>query len=136
MKHAKQGHGSGPSQRQLRVGEQIRHMLVETLRDGSFRDPHLIDGAMRVTISEVRCTPDLKNATAYVMTLGGENLDETIEALNASSGLFQHDINRKGNLKFTPRVHFKRDKSFDEAQRIEDILRNLPESDHIHENDE
>lgn len=136
MKHAKQGHGNGPSQRQLRVGEQLRHVMVETLRDGSFHDKRLMDGAMRVTISEVRCTPDLKNATAYVMTLGGEDLEDMLDALNASAALFQHDIGRKSNLKFTPKVRFKRDKSFDEAQRIEDILRSLPESDHIHENDE
>jgi ribosome-binding factor A len=122
---------TGPSQRQLRVGEQIRHMLVETLRDGSFRDERLIDHGMTVTISEVRCSPDLKNATAYVMTLGGENLDEMLEALNGSAALFQHEINKKANLKFTPRVNFKRDKSFDEAQKIENILRNIaPASDH------
>ena len=115
----------GPSQRQLRVGEQIRHIMVETLRDGSFRDERLIDGGMTVTISEVRCTPDLKNATAYIMTLGGENFDEMLEALNASAALFQREINHKANLKFTPRVAFKRDKSFDEAQKIEGILRNI-----------
>ncbi len=117
---------TGPSQRQLRVGEQIRHMLVETLRDGSFRDERLIDGAMRVTISEVRCSPDLKNATAYIMTLGGEDFDEMLEALNGAAALFQHAINRKANLKFTPRIIFRRDKSFDEAQKIETILRNIP----------
>lgn len=119
-------HKSGPSQRQLRVGEQIRHMIVETLQFGTFHDERLMDDAMGVTVSEVRCSPDLKNATAYVMTLGGKNLEETLEALNDAAPFFQKEINRKATLKFTPRVTFKRDKSFDEAQKIESIIKNLP----------
>ncbi len=118
----------GPSQRQLRVGEQLRHMIAETLQRGHFHDEALVDNAPNVTVSEVRVSPDLKNATAYVMSLGGENMDEILPALNDSAHYFQKEINNASNLKFTPRVNFKVDHSFEEAQRIEKILDSLPET--------
>lgn len=112
----------GPSQRQLRVGEQIRHMIVETLQRGHFQDEILIDQAANVTVSEVRVSPDLKNATAYVITLGGKDMDIILPALNDSAFYFQKEINRSSKLKFTPRINFRYDDSFDEAQRIEALL--------------
>lgn len=119
----------GPSQRQLRVGEQLRHIIAETLMRGDFHQESLLNIGP-VTVSEVRVTPDLKNATAYVMPLGGENIDEVVAALNEESREFQHDINKQSNLKFTPRVRFKRDHSFEEANRIEALLHEIHQEKH------
>ena len=121
----------GPSQRQLRVGEQIRHIIAETMARGHFHTEALMD-AGRITVAEVRVTPDLKQAKAYVMSLGGENMDEILPALNAEAHVFQKDIGRQQSMKFTPKVHFVRDESFDEAQKIDDLLRGV----HIPEGDE
>jgi ribosome-binding factor A len=125
MKYAKRTH-TGPSQRQLRVGEQLRHVLAETVQRGHFHDPLLLDA--EVTISEVRVSPDLKHAKAYTMTLGGEGLEDILAALNESASVFQKEINRQTNLKFTPKVRFVRDESFDEADKIESIIRGLPKA--------
>lgn len=113
-----------PSQRQLRVGEQIRHILAESLQRGSFYDEALSD-ISRISVTEVRCSPDLKNATAYVVALGAEISEETLEALNNAAPQMQKDINRHSNLKFTPRLRFKLDNSFENASRIEDLLRDI-----------
>lgn len=118
----------GPSQRQLRVGEQLRHMIAETLQRGHFDDEALLDQAASVTVSEVRVSPDLKKAKAYVIALGGRNMDAILPALNEAAPYFQKEINRKSELKFTPRITFVLDASFDEAQRIERILDSLPET--------
>lgn len=115
----------GPSQRQLRVGEQLRHVIAETLRRGHFQEEALLDTAHDVTVAEVRVTPDLKHARAYVMTLGGRDMDEILPALNLSAPYFQKEINRQLNLKFTPKVTFVRDTSFDEAQKIDNILKSI-----------
>lgn len=119
---------TGLTQRQLRVGEQIRHTLSETLQRGHFHDAVLIDEAPNVSVSEVRVSPDLKRATAYVITLGGKGMDEILPALNEAAPYFQKEINRQLNLKFTPRVSFVIDHSFEEAQKIERILDSLPET--------
>jgi ribosome-binding factor A len=121
MKH----HTSEPSQRQLRVGEQLRHIIAETLQRGHFGSEILIDHASEVSVTEVRSSPDLKHAKAYVISLGGKNLDAILSALNDDAATFQKDINRHSNLKFTPRVKFVVDESFGEAQKIEDILRDI-----------
>tara|TARA_R110002124_G_scaffold64985_2_gene177391 strand:- start:191222 stop:191686 length:465 start_codon:yes stop_codon:yes gene_type:complete len=117
---------SGPSQRQLRVAEQIRHALVETLQRGTFKEPALIDSAPLVTVAEVRTSPDFRTATAYIMPLGEHNVEEVLVALNKSAYYFQKEINRTSNLKFTPRVSFKMDETFGEAAKIEDILKSIP----------
>ncbi len=114
----------GPSQRQLRVGEQIRHIIAETMARGHFHTEALMD-AGRITVAEVRVTPDLKQAKAYVMSLGGENMDEILPALNAEAHVFQKDIGRQQSMKFTPKVRFVRDESFDEAQKIDELLRGV-----------
>ncbi len=113
-----------PSQRQLRVGEQIRHILAESLRRGSFYGEALQD-ISRLSVTEVRCSPDLKNATAYVVALGGELSQETLDTLNAAAPQLQKEINRHSNLKFTPRLRFKIDNSFENASRIEGLLRDI-----------
>ena len=114
------------SQRQLRVGEQIRHLIAETLQRGHFQHEALLD-AGQLSVTEVRCSPDLKNATAYMIALGSKNndIDNVLKALNEESQTFQKDINKGANLKFTPRVRFVKDESFESAQNIEKILGSL-----------
>jgi ribosome-binding factor A len=114
-----------PSQRMLRVGEEVRHILSETLRNGGFDDPVLFESANTVTVTEVRVSPDLRYATAYVMTLGGINFDEILPALNDSAWFFQQDIGKKVKMRTTPKVRFVKDDSFDEAQKIENILKGI-----------
>lgn len=120
MKHST----NHPSQRQLRVAEQIRHIIGETLLRGHFHDPVLMD-AGKITVTEVRISPDLKHATAYCIALGGEEMKELLPALNEAAPIFQKDIGRQAELKFTPKVQFRMDDSFDNAQRLEGILSNL-----------
>ena len=115
---------SEPSQRQLRVGEQIRHIVAETMQRGHFHHAILQD-AGHVTVTEVRVSPDMKNATAYVMSLGGQNMDEILPALNDSTAIFQKEIGRQITMKFTPRIRFLKDDSFENAQRIDELLRGL-----------
>lgn len=113
-----------PSQRQLRVGEQIRHVIAETMSQGHFHHEALLD-AGRITVTEVRVSPDLKNATAYVIALGGEDMEQILPALNESAHIFQKEIARGAKMKFTPKVRFVSDGSYDEAQRIEEILKDI-----------
>jgi ribosome-binding factor A len=121
----KQRISKGPSQRQLRVGEQIRHMVAQTLQRGHFHHEALMDTAAGVSVTEVTVSPDLKHATAYVMSLGGENIESVLEALNDVAPYFQKEINLNSSLKFTPRLIFKKDSSFDEARKIDEILSKL-----------
>lgn len=115
----------GPSQRQLRVGEQLRHIVAETLARGHFQHETLFRMAANVTVSEVRVSPDLKHATAYVTTLGGMGLDDVLPALNEEAFMFQKEIGRKLQMRNTPRVRFVKDESFENATRIETILSGL-----------
>ena len=117
-----------PSQRQLRVGEQLRHIIAETLQRGNLADPMLFDKAGQITIAEVRVSPDMKHATAYTSTITEQDIKPVLAALNDSAHAFQQDINRKIKMKFTPKVRFVVDDRFDKAGRIEDILRNIPKS--------
>lgn len=116
------GPAQGPSQRQLRVGEQIRHIMAETMARGHFHNEILMDLASNVTVTEVRPTPDLRQATAYVISLGGLHMDKILPALNDCTAVFQKDINAKATLKFTPRVRFKEDITFEKAQRLDELL--------------
>lgn len=117
-----------PSQRQLRVGEQLRHIIAETLQRGHFHDEALLD-ASKITVTEVTVSPDLKHATAYVLALGGENMDKILPALNDATQIFQKDFGKKAELKFTPKLRFKIDESFENATRLDSILSNLKYSD-------
>lgn len=119
---------NGPTQRQLRVGEQLRHIMAQTLLRGHFHSEALLD-AGKITVTEVRVTPDLKQATAYVMALGGENMDAILPALNDAAPVFQKDFNTHLQMKFTPKLRFKMDDSFENAQRLDSILSNLKYSD-------
>jgi ribosome-binding factor A len=119
----------GPSQRQLRVGEQIRHIIAETLQRGHFHDEILIDNSADVTVTEVRPSPDLRQATAFVISLGGHDMEQILPALNNCAPVFQKDINAKANLKFTPKIRFKLDTSFEKVQKLDELLSNIKYSD-------
>ncbi len=112
----------GPTQRQLRVGEEIKHLIVEVLHKGGFNNPALMDGTA-ITVSEVRVSPDLKHATAYVLTLGGHNMDKVLPALNDVAPVIQRDMGRKMKMKFTPRIKFVKDDTYDYASHIDKLLR-------------
>ena len=109
-----------PSQRQLRVGEELRHALSRILARGELRDPALVD--LNLTITEVRVSPDLKSATAYVVPLGGGGLEAAVVALNRAGGFFRSRLAQQVALRHAPRIAFAPDRSFDEAGRIDAIL--------------
>ncbi len=112
---------AGPSQRQQRVAELVRHALAEVLARGDISDPVLATHV--VTVPEVRMSPDLKLATAYVMPLGGKDERPVIEALDRHKKVLRQEVARRINLKFAPDLRFRRDPSFDEAARIDALLR-------------
>lgn len=109
------------SPRQLKVGEELRHALAEVFMRGDYR-VHELDG-VSITVSEVRISPDLKSATAYVMPLGGRNANAVLETLNQYSGQFRKAISSRVKLRYSPMIRFKLDHSFDEAAKIENLLK-------------
>jgi ribosome-binding factor A len=112
---------AGGSQRQLRVGEIVRHAVADILSQGSVHDPEL-EGHI-ITVPEVRMSPDLKLATIYVMPLGGRDTEVVIAALERNKKFLRGEVARRVNLKFAPDVRFRIDERFDEAERIEKLLR-------------
>ncbi|MBD8908499.1 30S ribosome-binding factor RbfA [Methylorubrum zatmanii] len=112
---------SGPSQRQQRVAELVRHALAEVLQRGDIQDPVLASHV--VTVPEVRMSPDLKLATAYVMPLGGQDETPVIAALERHKKILRQEVARRVNLKYAPELRFRRDETFDEAARIDRLLR-------------
>lgn len=113
-----------PSQRQLRVGEEIRHVLADIFMRGDCHDHDI--NSTPITVSEVRISPDLKNATAYVMPLGGMNLETVMAALIRNAPILRKLVSDRMKLRYAPRISFRVDNSFEEAQRIETLL-NSPE---------
>jgi len=111
----------GPSQRQLRVGETLRHALAEILVRGDIRDPDL--AGVSVTITQVLPSGDMRHATAYCEPLGGKNADKIVAALNRHKAYLRGQMGHLIALKFTPELRFVEDKSFAEAERIENILK-------------
>ena len=111
---------TGPSQRQLRVGELIRHALAEMLARGEIYDDVL--AAHVVTIPEVRMSPDLRLASIYVMPLGGKDVKPVLAALERHKKYIRGEIAHEVNLKFAPDIRFMADETFDEAERIERLL--------------
>jgi ribosome-binding factor A len=118
-KHREQS--AGASQRQLRVGELIRHELADMLARGDVHDP-IIEERM-ITVPEVRVTADLRLATIYVMPLGGRDARDVLDALERNNRYVRGVIARRVNLKFAPEIRFRIDDRFDEAERIEKLLR-------------
>ncbi|MEX1147888.1 MAG: 30S ribosome-binding factor RbfA [Sphingomonadales bacterium] len=112
----------GQNQRLLRVGEMLRHALAEVLARGDLRDPAL--EGVSVTVSEVRISPDLRHARVYVMPLGGHDTAVVLAGLNRSSGYLRGQVSHSVRLKYFPRFVFEIDETFDEADRIDALLRN------------
>jgi ribosome-binding factor A len=110
----------GPSQRQLRVGEALRHALADILARGELRDPEL--AGLQVTVTEVRVSPDLRAATAFVVPVGGGDAAALAKALNRATGFFRMRLTDAVELRVAPTVHFAPDLSFDKADRIEKLL--------------
>jgi ribosome-binding factor A len=120
-RHHHRDQSVGASQRQLRVGELIRHELAAMLTRGEVHDP-VIETHM-ITVPEVRMTADLRLATIYIMPLGGRDEKEVLDALERNKRYMRGEIARRVNLKFAPEIRFRIDERFDEAERIEKLLR-------------
>lgn len=120
-RHHRDHQAAAPSQRQLRVGELIRHALAEMLGRGEVHDP-VIEGHM-ITVPEVRMSADLRLATVYVMPLGGRDASDVVAALERNKRFLRGEIAHRVNLKFAPEIRFRVDERFAEAERIEKLLR-------------
>jgi ribosome-binding factor A len=119
---------NAPTQRQLRVGEEIRHALSEIFTEGTIYDTDL--GSSSITVSEVRVSPDLRNATAFVMPLGGvQDEKKFLQALKRLTPLLRMRMTKRINMKFSPELSFRVDNSFNNASHIEALLQSvLPSS--------
>lgn len=116
---------SGPTQRQLRVGELIRQALSELLVRGEIHDEVITSHV--ITISEVRMSPDLRLATIFVMPLGGEDVEPVLAALERNKRYLRGAVAKAVNLKFAPDIRFRKDESFETGQRIDQLLDSLKE---------
>ncbi|MBN4016526.1 30S ribosome-binding factor RbfA [Rhodospirillaceae bacterium AH-315-P19] len=112
--------GKAPSQRQLRVGEEIRHALADILRCGHFRDPVLRNTP--ITVTEVRVTPDLRRAISFVMPLGGEGMEEVLDSLRRAAAYLRGQLSCHAKLRHVPELDFQPDVSFDAVDRLEALL--------------
>ena len=110
----------GPSQRQLRAGELIRHALVDVMREHEIHDEALV--GVSVTVTEVRMSPDLRNATCFVEPLGGEKAEDVVAGLNRASKFLRGRLGRVVDLKFTPDLKFRHDESFDTASHMDRLF--------------
>lgn len=113
----------GAGQRPLRVGEELRHVLAHLLERGVLRDPAL--AGRSITVTEVRVSPDLKNATAFVTPLGGAGGAEAVKALNHAAVHLRGQVGAAVRLRYTPKLRFVLDTSFDNASRIERVLKEI-----------
>jgi ribosome-binding factor A len=120
-RHQQRHQSAGGSPRQLRVGELIRHAFADMLSRGDIHDP-VIEAHM-ITVPEVRVSPDLRLATIYIMPLGGRDEQAVLDALENNKRFMRGEIARRINLKFAPDIRFRIDDRFDEAERIEKLLR-------------
>ncbi len=108
-------------QRQLRVGEEIRHVLAEIIARGELRDPALSGRA--ITVTEVRMSRDLRYATVFVLPLGGEETDEVIAGLDRAKPYLRTQVGRQVRLRFTPDLTFRADRGYEYAERIDQLLK-------------
>jgi ribosome-binding factor A len=120
-RHRTQSRDQGPSQRQLRVGEMLRHALSQILTRGDIRDPDL-DG-VSVTITQVKPSGDMRHANVFCEPLGGKNADRIITALNRHKAFIRGEMGHMITMKFTPELRFLEDDSFAEAEKIETLLK-------------
>ena len=114
------GRNRAPSQRQLRVGEELRHVIAGVLSRGEIRDPD-VEGAV-ITVTEVRASPDLKHATVFVSPLGGGDVDAILAGLKRSAKFIRGQVARQVRLRYTPQFVFETDTSFDTASHIDGLL--------------
>jgi ribosome-binding factor A len=112
--------GRGPTQRQLRVGEVVRRALADVLIRGDVHEPGLMSAS--ITVSEVRMSPDLRVATAYIMPLGGANLGETLAALGRAKGELRRVVGGIVNLRYAPDLQFQADASYDRMDAVQRLL--------------
>jgi ribosome-binding factor A len=117
----KPNQSQGPTQRALRAGELVRHALAEIFARGEVHDP-VLEGHL-ITVPEVRMSPDLRMATIYVMPLGGKDSKDVLAALDRNKKFLRGEIAHRVNLKFAPDIRFMLDERFDEAERIDKLLR-------------
>jgi ribosome-binding factor A len=120
-KHQHQGRAEGPSQRQLRVAEEVRHALSAVFAREEFRDPAL--QGLHVTVTEVRASPDLKHMTAFVAALGREITKEELAGLRRVSSFLRREVSHAVRLKFAPDLHFQPDTALDYAMHIDEVMR-------------
>lgn len=111
----------GPGQRQLRVGEELRHLLAELLERGDMRDPDLRSAS--ITVTAVDISPDLRNATAFVVPLGGQDATRLLAAMRRAAPWFRARVGERAGLRHAPEFRFELDRTFDEADRIGALLR-------------
>jgi ribosome-binding factor A len=109
-----------PTQRQYRVGEELRHAVAHILDHAHFRDPSL--SGVSITVSEVRISPDLRNATAFITPLGGDDMPAVVAALNRAAGYFRREIARAIRLRHIPKIDFEADTSFAYSSHIDALL--------------
>ena len=123
MNRGRSAHAAGraPSQRQLRVGELVRHALAEVFQEGAVHDPAL--EGMVVTVPEVRMTPDLRVATAFVLPLGGKGADTLVATLDRHRKFLRGEVAHRVTLRYAPELRFRLDESFDEGEHIDSLLR-------------
>tara|TARA_A100001391_G_scaffold27419_2_gene14806 strand:- start:1721 stop:2155 length:435 start_codon:yes stop_codon:yes gene_type:complete len=119
-RHQHRNETKGPSQRQLRAGELIRHALVDILAREELRDPDL-DGVL-ISVTEVRPSPDLRQAKVYVAPLGQGDQERLAAALNRAASYLRGKLGREIDMKFTPQLHFHPDNSFDTASHVDELL--------------
>jgi len=110
-----------PGQRQLRVGEEIRHLLADLLQRGNLRHPDLREAS--ITVTSVDVSPDLRNATAFVMPLGGQDEKRLMAAMRRAAPWFRARVRERAGLRHAPEIRFELDRTFDEADRIDALLR-------------
>lgn len=135
MKHGQKGRrDAGPSQRQLRAGELVRHALAEILREEEINDGAL--EGVSVTVTEVRMSPDLRHAQVFVEPLGGVHVRAVVEGLNRAAKFLRGKLGRVIDLKFTPDLRFVHDESFEEADRMERLIAEARRSDALKHHDE
>lgn len=125
------GNTQGPSHRVLRVSENIRHALSEIFTRGEIRDPAL--EGVSVTVTEVRCSPDLRNATIYVMPLGGVHERDVVDALNRCGKYIRGQLSKMVRMKYLPNLKFTSDSSFGEADHIDQLLHSPHVAQDLHE---
>lgn len=124
QKHHSRDSAPGGSQRQLRVGELIRHAIAELLTRGDIHDDTIVSHL--VTIPEVKMTADLRLATVYFMPLGGKDAKAVLAAFERNKKFIRQEVAHRVNMKFAPDLRFRLDERFDEAERIDKLLRSPP----------